>query len=62
MRECGLRWRNQHREDIEALGWWPNRKYEPLTDDLASIAYWYQSEPHAPFPEMEPVHLRWPRL
>ncbi len=47
---------------IQALGWWPNRKYEPLTDEIASVAYWYQSEPHAPFPEMLPVHLRWPRL
>ena len=46
---------------IQALGWWPNRKYEPLTDDIASVGYWYQSEPHAPFPEMLPVEARWPR-
>ena len=30
-------------------------------DDIASVAYWYQAEPHAKFPEMLPVHLRWPR-
>jgi hypothetical protein len=46
---------------IQALGWWPNGKYQPLQDDIASIAYWYQIEPHAKFPEMLPVHLRWSR-
>ena len=35
---------------IQALGWWPGGKYEPLTDDIASTVYWYQAEPHAPFP------------
>ena len=35
---------------IQALGWWPDGKYEPLTDDISSVAYWYQTEPHAPFP------------
>jgi hypothetical protein len=34
---------------------------EALTDDIASVAYWYQSEPHAPFPEMTAVHERWTR-
>jgi len=46
---------------IQALGWWPNGKFQPLRDDIASTAYWYQAEPHAPFPEMLPIHLRWPR-
>ncbi len=46
---------------IQALGWWPNRKFEPLTDDIASVGYWYQAEPHAPFPEFPPVHDRWSR-
>ena len=35
------------RVTIQALGWWPNRKYQPLADDIASVAYWYQNEPHA---------------
>jgi len=26
--------------------------YMPLKDDLASVAYWYQIEPHNPFPEL----------
>ena len=49
------------RVTVQALGWWPHRKYEPLTDDIASVSYWYQSEPHAPFPELPPVHERWSR-
>ena len=46
---------------IQALGWWPNGKFQPLQDDIASVGYWYQVEPHGPFPKMLPVHLRWPR-
>ena len=46
---------------VQALGWWPNRKYQPLADDIASVAYWYQEEPHAPFPEFPELEKRWPR-
>jgi len=35
---------------IQALGWGTNGKYKKLSDDIASVAYWYQTEPHAPFP------------
>jgi len=49
------------RVTIQALGWWPNGKYQPLADDVASVAYWYQSEPHAPFPAFAPLAARWPR-
>ena len=49
------------RVTIQALGWWPNRKYQPLADDIASVAYWYQEEPHATFPELPGVEERWPR-
>ena len=31
-------------------GWRPGKYYLPLQDDIASTAYWYQTEPHAPFP------------
>ena len=40
------------RVTIQALGWRPNRTYLPLRDDIASVAYWYQVEPHAPFPKL----------
>jgi hypothetical protein len=37
---------------IQALGWRSGGRYLPLQDDIASVAFWYQSEPHAPFPEL----------
>ncbi len=45
-----IRFAQDLRVTIQALGWWPNGKYQPLTDDIASVAYWYQTEPHAAFP------------
>lgn len=30
-------------------------------DDWSSVAYWYQTEPHGPFPAMPPVSKRLPR-
>lgn len=56
-----VRFESDLRVTIQALGWWPNGKFQPLQDDIASVAYWYQVEPHAKHPEMLPVHLRWPR-
>ena len=32
---------------IQALGWRSESRYLPLQDDIASVAYWYQLEPHA---------------
>jgi hypothetical protein len=41
---------------IQALGWRAplegQKRYLPLQDDIASTAFWYQSEPHAPFPAL----------
>jgi hypothetical protein len=37
---------------IQALGWRSEGRYLPLQDDIASVAYWYQTEPHAPFPKL----------
>jgi len=34
------------------VGWKPNGVYLPLEDDIASVAYWYQTEPHAAFPPL----------
>ncbi len=31
------------------------------SDDWSSTAYWYQAEPHAPFPALPPVEARLPR-
>jgi len=56
-----IRFKQSLKVTIQALGWWPNGKFQPLTDDIASVAYWYQSEPHAPFPAMPPIPERWSR-
>jgi hypothetical protein len=32
------------------------------SDNFFSVAYWYQAEPHAPFPTLPPVNDRMPRL
>jgi hypothetical protein len=37
---------------IQALGWGQNGLYELLQDDITSVAYWYQTEPHNDFPPM----------
>ena len=46
---------------IQALGWWPGGKYQPLTDDIASTALWYQAEPHAAYPTFPTLNERLPR-
>lgn len=56
-----IRFKHDIKVTIQALGWYPNGKYQPLTDDIASVAYWYQTEPHAPFPPMPPLRERWSR-
>jgi hypothetical protein len=32
------------------------------SDNFFSVAYWYQNEPHAPFPPLPPVEQRLPRI
>ncbi len=46
---------------IQALGWWPDGKYQPLTDDISSVGYWYQIEPHSDFPTLPAIEERWAR-
>ncbi|HRI19936.1 MAG TPA: DUF2961 domain-containing protein [Panacibacter sp.] len=37
---------------IQDLGWRIDGRYLPLQDDIASVSYWYQTEPHTPFPKL----------
>lgn len=47
---------------VQALGWYPTRKFQPLTDDIASVAYWYQEKPAAGgFPGLPALNERLPR-
>jgi hypothetical protein len=49
-----IRFQQELRVTIQALGWRSalegKRRYLSMQDDIASTAFWYQSEPHAPFP------------
>jgi hypothetical protein len=37
---------------IQALGWQSGGRYLPLEDNISSVSYWYQKEPHNPFPKL----------
>jgi hypothetical protein len=37
---------------MQAIGWRSEGRYLPLQDDISSVAYWYQSEPHMAFPAL----------
>ena len=56
-----IRFEKDLRVTIQALGWWPNWKFQPLTDDIASVGYWYQSEPHGEYPAMISLEERYSR-
>jgi len=47
-----VRFEQDLRITIQSLGWQSGGRYLPLEDDLASVAYWYQVEPHNPFPPL----------
>ncbi|GAA4310374.1 glycoside hydrolase family 172 protein [Compostibacter hankyongensis] len=37
---------------IQDLGWRSGGRYQPQHSDISSVVFWYQSEPHAPFPKL----------
>lgn len=45
-----IRFESDLRVTIQALGWRSGGRYLPLQDDIASVGFWYQKEPHNPFP------------
>jgi len=47
-----VRFEKDLRVTIQALGWRTGGRYLPLQDDISSVGYWYQTEPHAPFPAL----------
>ncbi|MCB8942752.1 MAG: DUF2961 domain-containing protein [Ardenticatenaceae bacterium] len=47
-----IRFQQDLKVTIQALGWRQDRRYLPLQDDIASVAYWYQTLPTAPFPTL----------
>ena len=50
-----IRFQGDIRVTMQALGWRygaGSRRYLPLQDDIASVAFWYQTLPTAPFPAL----------
>jgi len=51
-----VRFQRDLRVTIQALGWRSQMdgkpRYLPLQDDISSVAFWYQTEPHAAFPRL----------
>ena len=45
-----IRFQEDLRVTVQALGWRSEGRYLPLQDDIASTACWYQAEPHGAFP------------
>ncbi len=37
---------------IQDLGWRHDGRYLPQQSDISSVAFWYQAEPHAPYPKL----------
>jgi len=47
-----IRFQNDLRVTIQALGWRSGGRYLPLQDDIASVVYWYQALPTPTFPPL----------
>lgn len=47
-----IRFASDLRVQIQTIGWHSEGRFYPLRDDICSVAYWYQTEPHAAFPKL----------
>ena len=47
-----IRFDKELKVTIQALGWRSEGRYLPLQDDIASVAFWYQTLPTAKLPEL----------
>jgi len=47
-----IRFEEDLKVTIQALGWRSEGRYLPLKDDISSVAFWYQTEPHIPHPAL----------
>ena len=45
-----IRFERDLKVSIQALGGQSGGRYLPLSDDIASVAFWHQTEPHQEFP------------
>lgn len=47
-----IRFETDLKVTMQALGWREGGRYLPLQDDISSVAFWYQTLPHNPFPTL----------
>ncbi len=47
-----IRFENGLKVTLQDLGWHSGGRYLAQQDDMASTVFWYQSEPHTPFPAL----------
>ena len=47
-----IRFQEDLRVTVQALGWRSEGRYLPLQDDIASVAFWYQTLPARKFPPL----------
>jgi hypothetical protein len=47
-----IRFQQDLRVTLQALGWRSEGRYLPLQNDMASVAYWHQLLPTQPFPPL----------
>ncbi len=47
-----IRFEKDLKVTIQALGWRSGGRYLPLQDDISSVVFWYQAEPHTRFPAL----------
>jgi hypothetical protein len=53
-----IRFRADLRVTMQALGWRRGPQYLQLQDDIATVAFWYQTLPLAPFPPLPDLEAR----
>jgi hypothetical protein len=52
-----VRFKSDLRVTIQGLGWQTvgaDRVYRPIHEAISSVAFWYQREPHSPYPVLPP--------
>lgn len=48
-----IRFEDELKITMQAIGWRDGGRYLPLQDDISSVAYWYQNAPAVAFPKLQ---------
>ncbi len=54
----GIGFKENIKVTVQTLGWPQGGKYKYNAEDVASVAFWYQTEPHAKFPVLPDASAR----